>query len=51
MPKYTLRAWIKENGTPIQYIRRAETIDELLEMLSVDVDKTDILSLTIYKEV
>ena len=48
---YKLNCWYKENGTPVRYIRSAETITELWELLTIDVDLTDVLQIDIYKEV
>jgi hypothetical protein len=46
-----LKAWYKDNGTPVRYIIEGETIAELWEQFTMDIDLTDVLEVSIYKEV
>ena len=48
---YKLTAWVKEKGTPVRYIRQAETVSELWAEITFDIDLTDILELHITKEI
>jgi hypothetical protein len=48
---FKLKAWYKENGTPVRYIIEAETISELWERFVIDIDLLDVLEVSIYKEI
>lgn len=44
---YKLRAWYKDNGTPVRYIIEGDSISQLWELFIIDVDLTDVLEVSI----
>ena len=48
---YKLKCWYKDNGTPTRYIISADSISELWELFTMEIDLLDVLDLSIYKEI